>query len=235
MSPARILIIDDEPSIVENITYALQTDGFEYDVAPTLRTARELLLSHSYQLIVLDIGLPDGNGFDFCRELRKELDTPIIFLTARSEEIDRVVGLEIGGDDYVVKPFSPRELIARIKVILRRIQAPASPASAEKSTAPDYHGFSIDDYHCHICFQQQALELSLYEYRLMKTFLGQPGRVFTRDILMHQAWDDPHASCDRTIDSHIKNLRQKIKTQTGSSEWIKTHRGLGYSFQVPTN
>ncbi len=224
---ARILVVDDEPSIVDNIVYALDLEGFENGTASTLSEARSQLSDSTFDLLILDVGLPDGSGFDFCKEVREKLNIPIIFLTARSDEVDRVVGLEIGGDDYVIKPFSPRELVARVKVILRRLKPGIQ--NRKKLSETESALFEVDDYRKRIICQGTALQLSLYEFRILKILVKSPGRVYSRDQLMSAAWDDTEGSFDRAVDSHIKNLRQKLNPLFYGKEVIMTHRGLGYS------
>lgn len=219
-----ILIIEDEPAIAETIQYALETDGFGTHILPLGRPAFEWLAETRCDLIILDVGLPDVNGMELCKIIRKKYTLPIIFLTARADEVDRVVGLEIGADDYVVKPFSPRELSARVKAVLRRTCRPReNPANS--------CAFSIDPVRRRINYCGQILDLSKYEYNLLKTFIRRPGQVFSRDHLMTQAWDDPQASMDRTVDAHIKNIRAKLKAVTPLTDPIITHRGVGYSLK----
>lgn len=230
--PLTILIIEDEPAIADTLLYALDAEGFQ----PIWRAdgTGGLAAFHDSPpaLIVLDVGLPDINGFELCKLIRAESDVPVLFLTARDCEIDRVVGLEIGGDDYLTKPFSPRELTARVKAILRRgpqlsgvtaITTPAMPFVA--STAV------IDDLRCRIHWRGQALDLTATEFRLLKTLLEQPGRVFNREQLLAAAWAEPEASLDRTVDAHIKTLRAKIRAVAPADDPIQTHRGLGYSLR----
>lgn len=221
----KILVVEDEAGIAENITYSLETEGYEVLWHATVQEAKTALQSHSVQLVVLDVGLPDGNGFDFCRELRANSSLPVIFLTARASEIDRVVGLELGADDYVVKPFSPRELCARVRAVLRRTGASNGTPSTGN---PD---FEIDPERMQIRYAEKALELSRYEYRLLELLITHPGRVFTREQLMDQVWEEPEASLDRTVDTHIKTLRSKLRTITPDLDPIKTHRGIGYSLK----
>lgn len=223
----KILIIEDEPGIADTVVYALKTEGFETLHALTGTQGLEEWQHQSPDLIVLDVGLPDTNGFELCKTIRQQSDVPIIFLTARSDEIDRVVGLEIGGDDYIVKPFSPRELTARVKARLRR-HTPAGPAAS--SIASD--GFHLDeDGHCaHL--NTRNLNLSRYEFRIFSILYQHPGRIYSRDQLMEQAWDEPDTAFDRTIDTHIKTLRQKIRRIDPKADPIKTHRGLGYAFEA---
>jgi two-component system catabolic regulation response regulator CreB len=220
-----VLIVEDETAIADTIQYALETEGITPLLATTGQEAVDLFTSAEVDLIILDIGLPDINGFELCKQIRQESNVPIIFLTARSEEVDRVVGLEIGGDDYVVKPFSPRELTARVKAILRR--------SRQKDQTPQAsnNAWQIDSGKRQISYFGQLLDLSRTEYDLMQTFIRRPGQVFTRDHLMAAVWDEPEASMDRTVDAHIKNLRAKLKAVRPDIDPIVTHRGTGYALK----
>jgi two-component system catabolic regulation response regulator CreB len=230
--PLKILIIEDEPAIADTLLYALKTEGFEPHWCTTGQAGLAALTAQEFALVVLDIGLPDGSGFEFCKTIRSRSDVPVIFLTARANEIDRIVGLEIGGDDYLVKPFSPRELTARVKAILRRTNGhattqPVAPTPPVQSATV----FVLDDARCRIVYRGQNLDLTRYEFRLLKALLAQPGRVFSRDQLMTTAWEEPAASLDRTVDAHIKTLRAKLRAIDPSSDPIQTHRGLGYSLR----
>ena len=220
----KVLLLEDEPSIADNITYTLATEGFQCVWCATGADATATLEKGHVDLIVLDVGLPDCNGFEWCRNLRKSHDIPVIFLTARSDEIDRVVGLEIGGDDYMVKPFSPRELAARVKAILRR-------TVSKQQTKQNTTGFEIDYDRCLVRFRSVPLSLSRYEYRLLCVFVEKPGWVFSREKLMDLVWDEPEASMDRTVDAHIKSLRAKLRTVDADADPIKTHRGMGYALR----
>ncbi|WP_321283801.1 two-component system response regulator CreB [uncultured Vibrio sp.] len=224
-----ILIVEDEPSIADNITYALSTEGYLCHWCASGREGVKVLETGQIDLIILDVGLPDVNGFDWARERRKTLDLPIIFVTARSNEIDRVVGLEIGGDDYVVKPFSPRELTARVRAVLRRVQGNRRGALPEVAASSPL--FALDEARHRIAFQGLPLELSRYEFRLLRVLVLNPGRVYSREQLMEQVWDEPDMSLERTVDTHIKTLRQKLRAISPDEEWILTHRGVGYSFK----
>lgn len=229
-----ILLIEDEPGIADTITYTLNTEGFDCTWCATGSEGRAALEAGNFRLVVLDVGLPDCNGFEWCKETRKKHDIPIIFLTARAEEIDRVVGLEIGGDDYMVKPFSPRELAARVKAILRRFdtaQKKAPPAPKQEPAISQQGPFEVDKDRCMIRYHQSELTLSRYEYHLLCVFIDRPGWVFSRDKLMNMVWDEPDASMDRTVDAHIKSLRAKLKAVKADMDPIKTHRGLGYSLK----
>ncbi|MCC6715517.1 MAG: two-component system response regulator CreB [Gammaproteobacteria bacterium] len=229
---ARILVIEDEPHIADAITYALATDGFEPVWCSTGAAALELIGSGGFALAVLDIGLPDINGFELYRQLAATTPLPVIFLTARSAEVDRIAGLEMGADDYVSKPFSPRELAARVRTVLRR----AGPiASAARTAADRAHGhrtpFVVDDERKLITYHGQRLELSRYEFRLLKILVERPGRVYSRQELMDMAWEAPDHSLDRTVDAHIKTLRAKLREVSAEVEAIITRRGSGYSLR----
>ncbi|MBE0583174.1 MAG: two-component system response regulator CreB [Desulfofustis sp.] len=219
-----ILIVEDEPAIADTIRFALETDGCLVRCVGSASQALQALQVPSINLVVLDIGLPDLSGLELCKRIRTTSTVPVIFLTARSDEIDRVVGLEIGGDDYVVKPFSPRELAARVKAVLRRT-GPGTVDRVESSL------FIVDPSRRQISYTGVALDLSRYEYNILEVFIGRPGVVFTRDQLMARAWDEPEASMDRTVDAHIKNLRFKLKQVRPEADPIVTHRGIGYSLK----
>ncbi len=219
----KILVVEDEKSIADTIVYALSTEGFDALHVSTGAEAVALLSKESVALVVLDVGLPDTDGFSIAREIRKNGDTPIIFLTARAGEVDKIVGLELGADDYVAKPFSPRELTARIKAVLRRSSTEKLKGRPSASKA-----FTIDEQRFEISFQDNTLELSPHEYRLLKVLIESPGRVYTREHLMALCWEEPEMSLERTIDAHIKNIRAKMKALS-DKEVIITHRGLGYS------
>jgi two-component system catabolic regulation response regulator CreB len=217
---STVLLIEDEVSIADNISYALQTEGFRVSWVQLGGDGIKHLQANPVDLIILDVGLPDINGFEVCKSIRKFSEVPIIFLTARSEEIDRIVGLEIGADDYVSKPFSPRELSARVKVILKRV-------NPSKINYPNT-AFEIYDNKNSICYQGVELALTRYEYLILKTLLQRPQQVFSRNQLMDIVWDEPEASYDRAVDTHIKSLRAKLK-KINTQDPIQTHRGFGYS------
>lgn len=221
----RILVVEDEPSICENVVYALEADGFVVTSVGTGREALEKMKSQDFSLIILDVGLPDMTGFEVCKAVRKTQSLPVLFLTARSSEVDRVVGLEIGGDDYVVKPFSPRELVARVRAILRRVSATPLPPNGHDASIP----LIIDDVRCQAVYFGASLNLSRYEFRMLKAFAAHPGRVFSREQLMDHASEEPDASMERTVDTHIKTLRARMRGVRPGVDPIVTHRGMGYS------
>jgi two-component system catabolic regulation response regulator CreB len=223
-----ILVVEDEPAIADTVVYALATDGFAPHWAAGGEAALAAASAAPFALAIVDIGLPDINGFELFRRLQTLRPAlPVIFLTARSAEIDRVVGLELGADDYVAKPFSPRELVARVRTVLRRTQRPAAAADAPGAART----FSVDDERKLIRFHGAPLDLSRIEYRLLKVLIERPGRVFSRDELMERAWDDPAASFDRTVDAHVKTLRAKLRAVAPDEDPIVTHRGMGYSLR----
>ena len=216
-----VLLVEDEPAIADTLVYALQTENFSVIHVTTGQEGLEHFDTHAPDFAILDIGLPDLTGFDLCRQIRTFSQVPILFLTARNSEIDQVLGLELGADDYVTKPFSPRTVVARIRAILRRGQAPAVKTSTL---------LSHDQGTMSIACCGKPLDLTAHEYKLLAILLGQPGRVFTREQLLEQAWHDPGSAMDRTIDAHIKSLRAKLRTHSeDAAETIQTRRGLGYT------
>jgi two-component system catabolic regulation response regulator CreB len=223
LQSTRIFIVEDEPSIAQTVQFALQAEGFATEHFPTGSACLAALGTGTPSLILLDVGLADGSGFEFFRRIRQITDTPVIYMTARDAEVDRVAGLEMGADDYIVKPFSLRELVARVRVVLRR----SDTASAATAGASDV--FRIDSVRRQIHYHAQPLDLTLHEYRLLETLLSQPERVFTRGQLLERGWDDPDHRLERTIDSHIKSLRNKLRKIKPKADPICTHRGVGYS------
>ncbi len=224
----RILIVEDEPGIADTLQYALRTDGFEPAWCATGEEALAAARSTPPALVILDVGLPDASGFEIFKRLRETSDVPVVFLTARSDEIDRVVGLELGADDYIAKPFSPRELVARVRGVLRRSQrsaGAAAPGAAAMATSP----ISVDEGRMQIRYYGRALELSRYEFGLLKTLASRPGHVFTREALLDRVWGDDSDSMDRTVDAHVKTLRAKMKAIAPLHDPIRTLRGSGYA------
>ncbi|WP_311223446.1 MULTISPECIES: winged helix-turn-helix domain-containing protein [unclassified Acidovorax] len=223
---ARILLVEDDPAIARTVAYALEREGLATLHSLLLRDARSQLRDSRtapFDLVVLDVGLPDGNGLDLLRELRLVGQaTPVLVLSAQGEEIDRVLGLELGADDYLPKPFSPRELAARVKALLRRSGATAAaPAPASP--------FQDDAAGQRIYLHGRALALTRREYRLLSALLAGAGRIHSRDALLAAAWGDDSDSTDRTVDTHIKTLRAKLREADPAREYISTHRGMGYS------
>jgi len=221
----RILLLEDEQAIADTLLYTLRNEGFE---VTHVRLARDALAAFGEQapdLAILDVGVPDGNGFDVCRAIRKTSELPIVFLTARAEEIDRILGLELGADDYVSKPFSPREVCARVRAILRR--SAARPAVPPNGVSP----LQLDETAQRIRCAGHLLALTRYEYLLLATLLKRPQRIFSRAELMDLVWGDAPDTADRTVDAHVKLVRAKLREAGASAELIQTHRNMGYSIQ----
>jgi len=236
----RILLVEDESGIADTLQYVLSTDGFAPVWCSTAQDALVQFTAELPALAVLDVGLPDMNGFELFRRLQAlpgGNQVPMLFLTARTDEIDRVVGLELGADDYIAKPFSPRELVARVRTILRRSARPAAaPNAAPPATAtamaqaqPAATLWQVDEERHQIRFHGRLLELSRYEYGVLRQLVQKPGRVFTRDELLLKVWGEANDSFDRTVDAHIKTLRAKLKAVAPGQEPIKTLRGTGYA------
>lgn len=219
----HILIVEDEAAIADTLIFALQGDGHSTEWVTLGSAALEQQRQRPADLIILDIGLPDINGFETCRQLRRFSEVPVMFLSARDGEIDRVVGLEIGADDYVVKPFSPREVAARVRAILKRMTPRSEPEAPETP-------FSIDSQRLQISYRGQSLNLTRHEFRMLQCLLEQPERVFSREQLLDATGVPAEAGYERNVDSHIKSLRAKLRTVQADAEPIQTHRGLGYSY-----
>lgn len=234
MSPKQILCIEDEAAIVLPLRYALEREGWRVSWANTGTQALQYLSEQVFDFIILDVGLPDLNGFEVCKQLRQKSQTPLLFLTARDDEIDRVVGLEIGADDYCTKPFSAREIVARIKAIWRRMEVPIAsnsnqnPVSQAEIITPSSI-WSCNPQSLQIQYHGKLLQLTRYEYRLLFLLIQHPEQVFSRQQLMDHIWEHPEHSLERTVDTHIKSLRQKLKQITQNDDPIRTHRGFGYS------
>jgi len=227
---ARLLLLEDDPAIARTVAYALERDGLQVTHSLLVHDARQQMASHRFDLLVLDVGLPDGSGLDLLRDVRTAPLTaslPVLMLSAHGEEIDRVLGLELGADDYLTKPFSPRELAARVKALLRRAGNGASSTPA--AAAPLFHD---DEAGQRISLRGQPLLLTRREYRLLSCLLRRAGRIHSRDALLAAAWGDDSESTDRTVDTHIKTLRAKLREVDSAREYISTHRGMGYCLDV---
>ncbi len=223
MTSPQIWLVEDEASIADTLIYSLETDGFAVRWFERGLPLLEAINHEQPDFLILDVGLPDIGGFELCRRIRAVSQLPLLFLTARSEEIDRLLGLEMGADDYVAKPFSPREVSARVRTILRRAR-PLVPPPTEKP-----RGLQLDEARACIQFHGQPLTLTRYEYLLLRTLLQHPGHVYSRQQLMDQVWADAEESLERTVDTHIKTLRAKLHEIDPQANPILTHRGLGYS------
>ncbi|MCC8362099.1 two-component system response regulator CreB [Lysobacter sp. A6] len=224
----RLLLVEDEAPIADTVAYALREDGFDVRHCLTAGEALKVSGEGRFDLAILDVGLPDLGGFALCRELRRGGDLPVIFLTAHAAEAERVLGFELGADDYVTKPFSPRELVARVRAVLRRASAQATAAAPAASG----NGFEHDADGHRIRWRGRWLDLTRYEYGLLAALLQRPGAVLTRAQLMDRVWGDALESGDRTVDTHVKTLRAKLHAVDPQGDPIRTHRGLGYSIET---
>jgi two-component system catabolic regulation response regulator CreB len=224
----RILIIEDETAIADTLLYALGTEGYAAEHCTLGEAGLSRLRQEAFDLVLLDVGLPDANGFDLCRRLRAFSDVPVIFLTARADEIDRVVGLEIGADDYVTKPFSPREVVARVRVVLRRLARTPREADLPVDASP----FHVEADKARIHYRGRLLDLTRYEFLILKHLLAHPERIYSRGQLMEALWAAPDHAMERTVDTHIKTLRAKLRAVWPEADPIRTHRGLGYSVSL---
>jgi len=228
---ARVLVVEDEPAIADAVVYVLRSEGHWVEHVALGAQALARLREGTIDLVLLDVGLPDLGGFEVCRQLRTFSDVPVVFLTARHDEVDRVLGLELGADDYVAKPFSPRELAARVRARLRR-HLPVPPPGGSEAGWQRQGDFAIDREGCRIRYRDQPLPLTRYEYHLLAALLARPGAIFSRAQLMDRAWDSDADSADRTVDTHVKTLRAKLRAAGASDDPIRTHRGLGYALET---
>ena len=224
---AKILVVDDEPSVTDLLAYNLRKAYYEVLIAADGRRALELAHQANPDLILLDLMIPEVDGLDVCRELRKTSRVPIIMITARGEEIDRVVGLELGADDYVSKPFSTRELLARIKAVLRRAQ-PESEESTPSTILQGPGGLQLDLERRTASIEARDLELTRLEFDLLQQLLASAGRVLTRERLLEQVWGYDFAGDTRAVDSAIKRLRAKLRAASPEVDSIEAVRGVGY-------
>lgn len=225
---ARILIVDDEPSITEFVSYAMQKEGYETDVASDGETALKMLEEKHYDLFVLDIMLPSIDGYDLCRRIRAKMDTPILFLSARDSELNKVVGLELGADDYLAKPFGVRELMARTRALLRRSQPNDSLSSASEICAG---GITLDEDAHTANGNKGPIDLTPREFELLACLMRNAGKVVSREDLLHDAWGWEFITETKTVDTHIKRLRDKIEAAGYDPKLVETVRGYGYRFK----
>ena len=221
--PTTILLAEDEAAIAETVLYALRAEGLAAEHVLLGGQVLPRLARGGIDLVILDVGLPDVSGFEVCRELRASSAVPVMFLTARSDEIDRVLGLELGADDYMAKPFSPRELVARVRARLRRHIG---------GQAQQRGRFEVDADGHRIRYAGQRLELTRYEHALLAELLRRPGAILARAQLLDRVWADALESGERTVDTHVKTLRAKLRALDPARDPIRTHRGLGYSIDV---
>ena len=223
----RILVVDDERSITELLAYNLRRNGFQVSVAEDGRQALRMARSEQPDLVVLDLMLPGLDGLDVCRELRRESSVPIIILTARDEEVDRVVGLELGADDYVTKPFSVRELVARVKAVLRRTATEETGIATTRRVGP----LEIDTLSREARLAGSPLTLARLEFDLLETLARHPGQVLSREQLLDQVWGHNYYGDTRAVDSAVKRLRAKLREAGSAPDLISTVRGIGYRLE----
>jgi len=229
-SPARILVVDDEPSITEFVSYNLKKEGYDVAVAENGDEALELAAAHPFDLVVLDVMLPGMDGYEVCRRLRQVSSVPVLFLSARDTELDKVVGLEIGGDDYLAKPFGVRELSARVKALLRRAQ-PGSRESASSAEEIVVSGITLDEA-AHTAFNGEApIDLTPREFELLACLMRHAGKVLSREQLLREAWAWEFLVETKTVDTHVKRLRDKLEAAGVDPALVETVRGYGYRFR----
>lgn len=227
----KVAVVEDEAELATLIEYNLMRSGFQSKIFGGEDGTLAALEIYLPDLIVLDVMLPGHDGFELCRRIRsggKLSRVPVVFLTARSDEVDRVLGLEIGGDDYITKPFSPRELVARIKAHLRRSEADAAPESTEVILGP----FRVDQAARRVYQNGKEVELTSTEFRLLEFFLTHPGHAFSRDQLLRQVWGEQHFVTPRTVDVHVRRLREQIEVKPDEPVFLATVRGFGYRFEA---
>lgn len=252
-----ILIVEDEPAIADALSYALKQEHYHTHWVSLGADAITAFEKEQPSLVILDVGLPDISGFEVCKALRQKADVPILFLTARSEEIDRILGFELGADDYVAKPFSPREIVSRVKAIIRRSQSALPPEMAAQAqqnqnqvdsietvapstqTTPDEKPqplittqigpFTWQPQARSLIYKGQTLNLTRYEYGILTLLMQQPKRIYSRDQIMTAVWSEAQSSMDRVIDTHVKAIRAKLRAIDAQQQIIITHRGVGYS------
>ena len=222
----RVLLVDDEPSIQKMLSHALEREGFQVHTVGDGEAALEAVGAYEPHLIILDIMLPKMDGTEVCRRIRMHSEVPILMLTAKDDEIDRVVGLELGADDYVTKPFAVRELVARVRAIMRRTSAPSGQRQDELS----YDGLKIHLPSRRVAVAGEDVDLTYTEFELLVTLASNPGRVFSRSTLLTRVWGDEFRD-ERTVDVHIRHLREKIERDPRNPEFIHTARGVGYVFR----
>ncbi|BAE86412.1 response regulator transcription factor [Desulfitobacterium hafniense] len=222
----KILVVDDDERIREIVRLYLEAEGYDIEEADNGNSALEKVRKDSFDLVILDLMMPGLDGWTVCKVLRKETKIPIIMLTAKGEENDRVLGFDLGADDYVVKPFSPRELSARVKAVLRRLEG--EPTKEHLITYP---GFTINQITREVVVDETVVKLTAKEFDLLLVLAKNPSRIFTRDQLLNTVWEYDYCGDSRTVDTHINRLRSKLESQVGLSDFIQTVRGVGYKFE----
>ena len=220
----KIAVVEDEPKLASLLSDYLQKDGYEVAVHADGTKALQQLQLNLPDLILLDVMLPGTDGMTICREIRSHSNVPIIMMTAKVEEIDRLLGLELGADDYICKPYSPREVVARVKAVLRRTGVNEQPQTTDQ--------FVLEEQTALVKIKGQSSSLTQVELGLLKTMLEHPGRIYNRQQLMNRIYSDNRIVSDRTIDSHVKKLRQKLKTLDADTEYVHSVYGIGYKFEI---
>lgn len=227
-APTRILIVDDEPSITEFVSYAMQKEGYQTEVASNGEEALEKIENAHFDLFILDIMLPGIDGYELCRRIRAKMNTPILFLSAKDSELNKVVGLELGADDYLAKPFGVRELLARTRALLRRSQANEEAAHSSEISAG---GITLDEDAHTAQGDKGPIDLTPREFELLACLMRNPGKVVSREDLLRDAWGWEYITETKTVDTHIKRLRDKIEAAGYDPKLVETVRGYGYRFQ----
>jgi two-component system, OmpR family, response regulator VicR len=230
MSSHTILVVEDEPSVARGLEYGLKAEGFAVQLAPTGKKALELVRAGGPHLVLLDVRLPDMSGFDVCRALREEgRSLPILMVTARDEEVDKVLGLELGADDYIVKPFSFRELLSRVHAALRRAYGELAAAAGPERIS--FGAVNVDVSRMRVERNGAPVALTPTEYRLLRHLVTNPDRVFSREALLEIVWGyDSSVDSQRTVDVHVRHLREKLEDEPAAPRWLVTVRGTGYMF-----
>ncbi|MEJ5185631.1 MAG: response regulator transcription factor [Candidatus Geothermincolales bacterium] len=230
MSERRILIIEDERPLAEALAYSLGREGYLVEVAGDGETGLSRSLEEDFDLILLDLMLPGLDGLEVCRELRKVKDTPVIVITARDSDVDKVVGLEMGADDYVTKPFNPRELLARVKAVLRRAERMQGEGDREVLRVGE---LVLDRARHEVWLDRRKIELSPIEFRLLECMMEKPGKVLSRNYLINRVWEGDFYGTPKVLDVHIRKLRKKLEEDPSSPRWVITVRGVGYRLEKP--
>ena len=231
-TPAKILVVDDEASITEFVSYNLKREGYDVSIAMNGDAALEMAASRSFDLIILDVMLPGMNGYEVCKRIRQVSSVPVLFLSARDTELDKVVGLEIGGDDYLAKPFGLHELLARVKALLRRS---AGDGQADATRAPEVltvSGVTLDESAHTAVSEQGPIDLTPREFELLNCLMRHAGKVLSRDQLLRDAWGWEYLVETKTVDTHVKRLRDKLEAAGVDPSLVETERGYGYRFRV---
>jgi two-component system response regulator RegX3 len=224
----KILIIEDERPLAEAVEFSLEKEGYEVDIALDGESGWRMYEGGGYDLILLDLMLPGMDGMEICRRIRQESVTPVIMLTAKDSDIDKILGLEMGADDYVTKPFNMRELLARIRAVLRRVKPGESEGSGDRLQVGDIY---IDRERHEVIVDGAVVEMPLMEYRLLELFLRNPGKALAREYLLNKAWEGDFYGQTKTLDVHIRRLREKIEKDAAKPQRIITVRGVGYRFE----